>query len=438
MILPGEGTVNRQRGEPDRQADTGRWTAESEMRYVMNRDKDREYFIRMGTAIFLALAGAIAFFFVLYRFDVIRNFISTIMSALQPLVIGIVFSYLLTPVARMLEKWLKKVPVISKFARLLSIILSFVLAFAVLGAFCALMLPELVSSVSGLVQDLPEMLQTQLGRLKAYLQGNDEATAAVLKMLTAAETYLTDWIKTNLLSTITSVAGQVLSIGSAVINVMLSGIVTVYLMLDRERYVAQLRKLFCASCRNRRLQAVVLDTAHQINLIFSGFIRGKLVDSVIVGIICFICLSLMKMPYTLVISVIVGVTNIIPMFGPWIGAVPSAFLLLLVSPVKCLIFLVFIIILQQFDGNILGPRILGNSTGLSALYVTIAMLVFGKLMGFLGMLIGVPLFASIYYVVKRVAEYSLKTQDLPVRTEGYMEIPQPPKEIPQADGAEGE
>ena len=128
----------------------------------------------------------------------------------------------------------------------------------------------------------------------------------------------------------------------------------------------------------------------------------------------------MKMPYALLVSVIVGVTNIIPMFGPFIGAIPSAFLILLVSPSKCLLFLVFIIILQQLDGNVIGPKILGNSTGLSALYVTVAMLLFGKLMGFMGMIVGVPLFATMYYIVKRLAEYSLSQQGMPMETAGYV------------------
>ena len=130
-------------------------------------------------------------------------------------------------------------------------------------------------------------------------------------------------------------------------------------------------------------------------------------------------MMILGMPYALLISVIVGVTNVIPMFGPFIGAIPSAFLLLLVSPQKCLIFIIFIIILQQIDGNVIGPRILGNSTGLSALYVTIAILIFGKLFGFFGMIIGVPLFATIYYMIKRLAEYSLKQRGLPTRTSAY-------------------
>ena len=171
--------------------------------------------------------------------------------------------------------------------------------------------------------------------------------------------------------------------------------------------------------KNEKFNLAVFDVLHQANHIFNGFISGKLVDSLIVGIICFIVMSLLKMPYSLLISVIVGVTNIIPMFGPIIGAVPGAFLLLMISPKQCVIFLIFIVILQQVDGNVIGPRILGNSTGVSALYVTVAILMFGKLWGFLGMLVGVPVFATLYYIVKKFAEQSLRKRGLPTETSEY-------------------
>ena len=219
-------------------------------------------------------------------------------------------------------------------------------------------------------------------------------------------------------------SGQVLSIGSMMVSLVVAVIVSIYLLLDRERYIAQCRKLFFSVSRNKRFNDAVLDAVRQTDRIFSGFISGKLVDSLIVGVICFVCLTLLRMPYALLVSVIVGVTNIIPMFGPFIGAVPSAFLILLVSPAKCVIFIIFVVVLQQVDGNIIGPRILGNSTGLSALYVTVSMLLFGKLLGFLGMIVGVPLFATLYYIVKRLAEHSLRVQNLPVETEAYI-VPEP-------------
>ncbi len=381
---------------------------------------DKHFYRNLGLALFTALSGTVAFFFLLFRFEAIKAFLDIILSALEPVLVGAVLAYLLCPVAKALEKLLRKGK-IRRFARLLSTLLTLILAFAVVALFCVMLLPQLAESVSGLAADLPGMLQAQLDRLSAYLETDDEAAASVLKMLESAETYLAGWIKTHMLSTVTAVANSVLSLGSALINFVVSVIVTIYLLLDRERYLAQCRKLFFAVSRNERFNAAVLDAAHQTNLIFSGFIRGKLVDSLIVGIICFVCLTLMRMPYALVISVIVGVTNIIPMFGPFIGAIPSAFLLLLVSPSKCLVFLVFIVILQQVDGNIIGPRILGGSTGLSALYVTVAMLVFGKLLGFAGMLVGVPLFATLYYIVKRLAESSLAKRGKPTETSGYIQ-----------------
>lgn len=380
---------------------------------------EKKQYLRLGITIFASLAATIIFFFLLFRYQEIKTFFAMVLSALQPVIIGIVFAYLLRPIARFLERLFCKIKGISRFARLLSVLFTMILTFSVLGLCCAFVLPQLVESVGSLVKDLPELLEVQLARLSAYLEADDDAAAAVMQMISSVENSLLSWVKTNLFSTVSTVANSVLSIGSALVNVIVSIIVTIYLLLDWERYLAQCKKLFYAISKNQRVNYAVADVVCQTNRIFSGFISGKLLDSLIVGIICFICLTILKMPYAMLISVIVGVTNIIPMFGPFIGAIPSAFLVLLVSPVKCIVFLVFIVVLQQVDGNIIGPRILGNSTGLSALYVTVAMLLFGKLLGFLGMIVGVPLFATLYYIVKRLAEYSLQKQNMPVDTTEY-------------------
>lgn len=382
-------------------------------------DPNEKNYFRLGITIFASLSATILFFFLIFRYGELKAYLRFILSALQPVMVGIVLAYLLCPATKFLERQFRRVKALTRPARLLSVLLTIILAFCVLGWFCALILPQLVESVMGLVEDLPKMLEQQLAKLDAYLESDSDAAETVMQMITSVETSLVAWMKTNLFATVSTVANSVLSIGSAVVNFVVSVVVTIYLLLDRERYLAQCRKLFYAVSRNKKFNTVVMETFHQTNQIFSGFISGKLLDSLIVGIICFVCLMLLKMPYALLISVIVGITNIIPMFGPFIGAIPSAFLVLLVSPVKCVVFLVFIIILQQIDGNIIGPRILGNSTGLSALYVTVAMLLFGKLMGFFGMIIGVPLFATLYYIIKRLAEYSLKRQNLPVATADY-------------------
>ncbi len=376
-----------------------------------------QHYLKWGLTIFLSLSATIVFFFLIFRFDEIRGFLDIILSALQPVVIGMVLAYLLCPAAKFLENHLR---MLGGFARLVSVLVTLVLTFGIVGLFCALVLPQLVGSVRELVSGLPQQLQAQLDRLSAYLESDSEAGATVMQMVESIQNFLANWIRTNMFATVSSISNSVLSVGSMIVNLVVAVIVAIYLMLDRERYLAQCRKLFFAVSRNDRWNDAVMDALRQTDRIFSGFISGKLVDSLIVGVICFICLVILRMPYALLVSVIVGVTNIIPMFGPFIGAVPSAFLILLVSPAKCVVFLIFVVVLQQIDGNIIGPRILGNSTGLSALYVTISMLLFGKLLGFLGMIVGVPLFATLYYIVKRLAEHSLKQQSLPVDTASYI------------------
>lgn len=379
----------------------------------------KKQYLRLGLTIFASLAAVVAFFFLILRYQGLKAYLDIISMALQPVVVGIVIAYVLCPVAKFLERQFCRGKRRSRAARPLSVLFTLIFAMGILGLFCALVLPQVVDSIRSLVIDLPAMLQVQLDRLESYLEADSNAAATVMQMITSVETFLMTWIKENLFATVSNVAVSVLSVGSAIVNFVVSIVVTVYLLLDRERYLAQCKKLFYAVSRNKRFNRLVMETAHQANQIFSGFISGKLLDSLIVGIICFVCLTVLKMPYALLVSVIVGVTNIIPMFGPFIGAIPSAFLILLVSPSKCIVFLIFIIILQQLDGNVIGPRILGNSTGLSALYVTVAMLLFGKLMGFVGMIIGVPLFATLYYIVKRLAEYSLRKQGMPVSTAEY-------------------
>lgn len=380
---------------------------------------DKKQFLQIGLTIFASLSAVVAFFFIVLRYQGLKAYLDIVSLALQPVMAGVVIAYVLCPVAKFLERQFRRVKGLSRAARPLSVVFTLIFAMGILGLFCALVLPQVVESIRSLVVDLPAMLETQLTRLESYLEADSDAAATAMQMITSVETFLMTWIKENLFATVSNVAVSVLSVGSVVVNFVVSIVVMVYLLLDRERYLAQCKKLFYAVSRNKRFNRVVMETVHQADQIFSGFISGKLLDSLIVGIICFVCLTFLKMPYALLVSVIVGVTNIIPMFGPFIGAIPSAFLILLVSPSKCIVFLIFVIILQQLDGNVIGPRILGNSTGLSALYVTVAMLLFGKLMGFVGMIVGVPLFATLYYIVKRLAEYSLKQQGMPMTTAEY-------------------
>ena len=377
-------------------------------------------YLRLGITIFVSLAAAITFVFLLLRIEEIKNFWDTVMTGLRPVIVGVALAYLLFHSCAALEKRMSK---LGKWARPLSVALVMLIVISIIAMFFASVLPQLIQSIRGLIATLPGMVQTQLARLNEQIEGHTELAEQIMQWIESVEKQFEEWIRQNLVSTVSVLSKSLLTVGTVVLDLLIAMIVAIYLLIDRERYVAQLRKLFFAASRKSRWNGAILDAFHQANNIFSGFISGKLIDSLIVGVVCFVCLTLMQMPYTLLVSVIVGVTNIIPMFGPFIGAIPSAFLILLVSPGKCLAFLIFIVILQQIDGNVIGPRILGNSTGLSAFYVIASMLLFNQLLGFMGMVIGVPLFATLYYVVKRAAEFSLKQMDMPVETEAYVAAP---------------
>ena len=234
--------------------------------------------------------------------------------------------------------------------------------------------------------------------------------------------YLEDWVNTDLLgwmnTLVTGFTTYVIGFFSSLMNWVLGLIVAIYALAERESFDGQAKKMVYAFLPVENAN-VVIAIARKTNQVFSGFISGKLIDSLIIGVLCFVGLSVLRMPYTLLISVIVGVTNVIPFFGPYVGAVPSAFLILLVNPIQCLYFIIFILVLQQIDGNIIGPKILGDSTGLSAFWVIFSILLFGGLFGFVGMVIGVPTFAVIYYLIKSGVEYLLWKKGLPVETQEF-------------------
>ncbi len=340
-------------------------------------------------------------------------YVGSILQALAPVLYGMVLAYLLCPITKKIEQ---------KFSanRAVSVALTIAVTVILVVLFTFMVIPQLVNGIADLVNRLPGLIENALKVLEDYLVTSGQDPTSLMEWVKDIETYLSNWLSDNILTAVNQASKSIFSIGNFIVKLMMTVMVTIYLLLDRERYLAQVKKFFFAVCPSERWQQWMLQAAKKTNEIFSGFISGKVLDSVIVGVICFIGLTLLRMPYVLLISVVVGVTNVIPMIGPLIGAIPSAFLILLISPVKCLIFIVFITLLQQVDGNIIGPKILGNTTGLSSFYVVVAMLLFGKLLGFAGMVVGVPLFATIYYLVKEVVNYSLARQGKSTRTKDYI------------------
>jgi predicted PurR-regulated permease PerM len=243
-------------------------------------------------------------------------------------------------------------------------------------------------------------------------------------LITDGSDYLVDWIQKNFLNQpdwIASVTTGVYNVIRTIFNVIVGFIVSVYVLMTKETFIGQLKKIIYAIFRPK-YGNVVMEVIHKADDVFGGFFIGKIIDSLIIGCLCFVGMYILRMPYTVLISVIIGVTNIIPIFGPYIGAIPSAILIFLVNPVKGIYFIIFVLILQQVDGNIIGPKILGDTTGLSPFWVIFAILLFGGSFGVAGMLFGVPVFAVIYYVIKRIVEHILRIRRLPDNTTAYTKL----------------
>ena len=230
---------------------------------------------------------------------------------------------------------------------------------------------------------------------------------------------LTDFIMNFMTDVIPVIGNTIMVVISSLWNIVLGVIVSIYLLKDKEKFFAISKKITYAVF-NREHSYKILELTHRANKIFGKFLGGKILDSFIIAIITFVVLTIFKMPYTLLVTVIVGVTNVIPFFGPFFGAIPSVILVRFVSPIKAFWLLIIILIIQQLDGNVIGPKILGDSIGVSAFWILFALLIAGKFLGLVGMLLGVPLFAFIYSIIKDVTEERLDKKGLPVNTDDYM------------------
>ena len=287
-----------------------------------------------------------------------------------------------------------------------------------------MLIPELYKSIRDLVFTLPRqinLLVNQIGDIQA-----DESNTGVMMrtFIKQATSTFQDWLSNNLFTRMNEVMGRltngVIDFVSEIFNALIGVIVSIYVLYSKETFGRQCKKMTYALL-NPSHANVVLHITQKANDIFGGFLIGKIIDSAIIGVLCFIGLSFLNMPYTMLVSVIVGVTNVIPFFGPYIGAIPSTLLILLANPIKGIYFLIFILLLQQLDGNFIGPKILGNSTGLSSFWVIFSILLGGGLFGFLGMLLGVPTFAVIYYIIELIIDGRLHRKNLPESSDYYDE-----------------
>ena len=375
-----------------------------------------------GMTAFLVIAASLLFYFALLRFDSIYAVLVQIWYILQPIVYGLAFAYLLNPIVNFAEPRLKKIKFLKRFSRILSIFIALLIVLASIVALCDMLLPELYKSIRDMVLTLPGQMDTLIDKVNQILVKNTTLDQMFKSVLAEGSKMLENWLKTDLIrqtnAIMLNLTGGVVSVVSGVMDIFVGFIVSVYVLFSKETFARQSKKLIYAVMKPRRAN-LVLHIGKKANEIFGGFLVGKIIDSLIIGVLCFVGLGIFRMPYALLVSVIIGVTNVIPFFGPFIGAVPSTILIMLSDPLKGFYFVIFILVLQQIDGNIIGPKILGESTGLSAFWVVFSILLGGGLFGFVGMIMGVPTFALIYYIVQMVISQKLKRKNLPTDTKCY-------------------
>ena len=309
--------------------------------------------------------------------------------------------------------------------RVFSISISMIFVLLIVYGFIMIVIPQIYQSIQSIVIHFPSYLDNLVKYANDVLKNNPTFEASITDIVEKYSKELTSWINSKLLPSMNEIIKtfslSVISFFVALWNLIIGFIISVYVLASKEKFVGQAKKAVY-SMMNRDHANQFLSDIRFTNRTFGGFISGKLIDSLIIGIICFVCLNFIGTPYPILISVIIGVTNIIPFFGPYLGAIPSAILILLIDPIQALYFLIFVLILQQFDGNFLGPKILGNSTGLSSFWVIFSITFFGGLFGVLGMLLGVPAFAVIYAFIRRKITTRLKTKGLPVATTPYINL----------------
>ena len=343
---------------------------------------------------FGAISLSILFFFFIYRFDGFGDAVSKVTGILMPFIYGAVIAYLLKPVCNTIEGFLHRIfpEKLHSMANMLAIAATLLFGVLVVYALVMMVVPQLTQEI---------FLDNET--LMGYF---NNAYDAIADNLTTLRTTLLPSLQ-NIQGILSGVGVGVMSVVTWFKNLLIGLIVAVYLLASRKKFAKQAKMILYSVVKPHWAQLIQEEVLYADKM-FGGFINGKIMDSAIIGVLCYFACIIFKFPSALLVSVIIGVTNVIPFFGPFIGAVPATLLILIQSPIKALWFVLFVLVLQQLDGNVIGPKILGNTTGLSSFWVLFSILLFGGLWGFVGMIVGVPLFAVIYDVIKKLVFHGLR------------------------------
>jgi len=395
-------------------------------------------YVRWGLTAFLVIVASTCFYYFIFHAANIREAFSKLTNILMPVLFALILAYLLTPILNYMELHiltplanrlkLKDTPKRNSFIRAIGIILTVCLFFTLVYVLCAMMLSQIVPSIQNIVYNFDSYINNFTTWLTRLLEDNPElgtyATNLVNKYSFELETWLDESVFDKTSQFLMSFSLSIISIIGVLWDFIIGFVISIYLMASKETFAGQSKKIVYAIFERDTANTIITNFRFT-HKTFIGFISGKILDSIIIGLLCFIGNTLMGTPYAVLISVVIGVTNVIPFFGPFIGAIPCTILIFVMDPMhplNCLYFVIFIFILQQFDGNVLGPKILGDSTGLTGFWVIFSITLFGGLLGVVGMIIGVPLFAVIYAAIKSLVNTSLKKKNLPEDIDLYINV----------------
>lgn len=401
----------------------------------MKFNLNNKYF-RWGLTAFLVIVASICFYYLIFHSSQITNGISTVISLTMPIMFGFVIAYLLTPLLNYIEYHILipfadfcKIKPTSKrkgLIRGISITLTSCLVFAVIYLLCAMMLSQIVPSIMNIISNFDVYIDNITKWINELLEDNPTLGEYVVKTIDKYSVELESWLNNTVLpktsSLIKTVSFSVINLLSILWDFIIGFIIAVYVLISKEKFSGQAKKIAYSAFEKDTANAVIRNFRFT-HKTFIGFISGKILDSLIIGLLCFVGTTILKTPYAVLVSLVIGVTNIIPFFGPFIGAIPCSILIFVVDPLhplNCLYFVIFILALQQFDGNILGPKILGDSTGLTGFWVIFSITLFGGLFGVPGMVVGVPVFAVIYASIKSIVNASLSKKAMTQQTEDYI------------------
>ena len=412
-------------------------------------------YVSWGLTAFLVIAASIVFYyFMFHRSNIVAGF-NTLTGILMPVVIGLVAAYLMIPVLNFIEKK-ALIPLFDKCSikatkkrasaiRSISILITACLFIAMIYLMFYMLISQLVPSIQNIIENFDGYIDNTQKWVNKTLEDNPEVSSYILGVIEQFSDQLDQLLNelpskimgligpesstaSSIFDTVYAVTANILGKASNVLgvllNIIIGFIISIYVMASKEKFAAQSKKMAYALFE-RNTANLAIRTFRFTHKTFIGFLGGKIIDSIIIGILCFIGTSLLRTPYAALVSMIIGVTNVIPFFGPYLGAIPSAILILIVDPMhplNCVYFVIFILVLQQFDGNILGPKILGDSTGLTSFWVIFAITFFGGLYGILGMIVGVPIFAVIYAGIKTMTNSMLMKKQMPTETEKYEKL----------------